>query len=120
MIYENGTTAVTAPKAEKPIKTKRTDTEKLSEYYEQKRKLLEQQNATRQKGKDIENKLVKTNSKIQEYENKALFKICKEMNITTKDIISFLQKIPKGTTLEDIEKQLFINTFISDDNGGRI
>ena len=117
MINENLTTAPATKTSSKP---KRSDTEKLSEYYEQKRKLLEQQNATRQKGKDIENKLVKTNSKIQEYENKALFKICKEMNITTSDIISFLQKIPKGTTLEDIEKQLFINSFISDDNGGRI
>ena len=117
MINENLTTAPATNTSSKPT---RSDTEKLSEYYEQKRKLLEQQNAARQKGKDIENKLVKTNSKIQEYENKALFKICKEMNITTSDIISFLQKIPKGTTLEDIEKQLFINSFISDDNGGRI
>jgi len=105
MINENLTTA---PETKTSPKPKRTDTEKLSEYYEQKRKLLEQQNAARQKGKDIENRLAKTNSKIQEYENKALFKICKEMNITTSDIIAFLQKIPKGTTLADIEKRAFI------------
>ena len=45
-------------------------------------KLLEQQTVTRQKSKDIDNRISKLNGKIQEYENKALYKICKELNIS--------------------------------------
>lgn len=99
-------TAVTTPEAKK--QTKRTDAEKLAEWYAKKDKLLEQQTATRKRGKDIDNQLVKANGKIQEYENKELFKICKDMNITTKDIIVFLKKIPKGITLDEIAKRAFL------------
>lgn len=102
MLEENITNAVTALETKKTTKPKRTDEEKLSDCYVQMSKLLEQQTATRQKSKNIENRLAKINSKIQEYENKALYKICKELNISVKDIIEFLDKIPKGTTFDEI------------------
>lgn len=102
MIEENITNAITATGAKKPTKPNRTDEEKLSDCYVQMSKLLEQQTATRQKSKNIENRLAKINSKIQEYESKALFRICKELNISVKDIIEFLDKIPKGTTFDEI------------------
>ena len=102
MLEENITNAVTALETKKTTKPKRTDEEKLSDCYVQMSKLLEQQTATRQKGKDIDNRISKLNSKIQEYENKALYKICKELNISVKDIIEFLDKIPKGTTFDEI------------------
>ena len=102
MIEENITNAITATGAKKPTKPNRTDEEKLSDCYVQMSKLLEQQTATRQKGKDIDNRISKLNSKIQEYENKALYKICKELNISVKDIIEFLDKIPKGTPFDEI------------------
>ena len=102
MIEENITNAITATGAKKSTKAKRTDDEKLSECYAQMNKLLEQQTATRQKGKDIDNRISKLNSKIQEYENKALYKICKELNISVKDIIEFLERIPKGTFFDEI------------------
>ncbi len=95
------------PTAKKPTKPKRTDSEKLAEWYARKDKLLEQQTAARKRGKEIDNQLVKANSKIQEYENKELYKICKDMNITTKDIIVFLKKLPKGTTLDEIANRAF-------------
>lgn len=101
------TTAVTTPEAKKPTKPKRTDAEKLADCYEQRDKLIEQQNNVKKKGKVIETRLSNLDDKIQEYENKELFKICKEMNITTKDIIAFLQKIPKGTTLDEIANRAF-------------
>ena len=96
------TTAVTAPEMKQPTKPKRTDEGKLSDCYVQMSKLLEQQTATRQKGKDIDNRISKLNSKIQEYENKALYKICKELNISVKDIIAFLERIPKGTSFDEV------------------
>ena len=67
MNVENTLTAAftTAPK--KLTKPKRTDEEKLSDCYVQMSKLLEQQTATKQKGKDIDNRISKLNSKIQEY-----------------------------------------------------
>ncbi len=95
------------PATEKPTKPKRTDDEKLAEWYAKKDKLLEQQTAARKRGKEIDSQLVKANSKIQEYENKELYKICKDMNITTKDIITFLKKLPKGTTLDEITNRAF-------------
>ncbi len=95
------------PTTEKPTKPKRTDDEKLAEWCAKKDKLLEQQTAARKRGREIDSQLVKANSKIQEYENKELYKICKDMNITTKDIIAFLKKIPKGTTLDEIAKRAF-------------
>ena len=54
MIEENITNAITATGAKKPTKPNRTDEEKLSDCYVQMSKLLEQQTATRQKGKDID------------------------------------------------------------------
>ncbi len=95
------------PTTEKQIKPKRTDDEKLAEWYAKKDKLIEQQTAARKRGKEIDSQLVKANSKIQEYENKELYKICKDMNITTKDIIAFLKKIPKGTTLDELANRAF-------------
>ncbi len=95
------------PTTEKQTKPKRSNAKKLAEYYEQRDKLIEQQNAVKKKGKTIETRLSKLGGKIQEYENKELYKICKDMNITTRDIITFLKKIPKGTTLDEIAKRAF-------------
>lgn len=95
-------TVVTTPEAKKPFKPKRSDEEKRAELYARKNKLLEQHTAVKKKSKDIEEQLAKANSKIQEYENKALYKICKELNISVKDIITFLERIPKGTSFDEI------------------
>ena len=116
MLEENITNAVTALETKKTTKPKRTDEEKLSDCYVQMSKLLEQQTATRQKGKDIDNRISKLNSKIQEYENKALYKICKELNISVKDIITCLERIPKGKTFDEIANRVFQDT--SNNNGG--
>ena len=101
MNVENTSTAVFTTTPEKPTKPKRTDEEKLPDCYVQMSKLLEQQTVTRQKSKDIDSRIYKLNSKIQEYENKALYKICKKLNITTKDLIEFLDKIPKDTSFDE-------------------
>lgn len=107
----NNTIITAEISSEEKKSVKRTDAEKLAELYAKKNKLIEQQITAKRKSKNIDSQLTKTNGKIQEYENKALYKICNEMNITVKDIISFLEKIPKGTTLDDIEKRAFHQQF---------
>lgn len=96
------TNAVTTTKAKRASKPKRTDEGKLSDCYVQISKLLEQQTATRHKGKELENRLAKINSKIQEDENKALYRICNELNISVKDIIAFPERIPKDSSFDEI------------------
>ena len=98
MIDENAN-ATNVKKSDKP---KRTESEKRAELYARKEKLLEQHTAVKKRSKDIEEQLAKANIKIQEYENKALYKLCKDMNISVKDVIAFLESIPKGTTLDEI------------------
>ena len=60
----------------KPIKPKRTDTEKLRECYEKRNKLQEQKTAHRNKGQTIDKSISDNNAKIAE-----LLKICREKMI---------------------------------------
>ena len=57
----------------KPPKSKRTDTDRLKECYDQQKKLLEQQNAARKKSKDIEKRISDNNAKIAELEKQGTF-----------------------------------------------
>ena len=86
----------------KPPKPKRSDTDKLKECYDQQNKLLEQQTAARKKSKDIEKRISDNNSKIAELENKELFKICREKQISTQELIRFLKKLPDDVSLENL------------------
>ena len=86
----------------KPPKPKRSDTDRLKECYDQKKKLLEQQTAARKKSKDIEKRISDNNAKIMELENKELFKICREKKISTQELITFLRRTPNDVSLENL------------------
>ena len=86
----------------KPPKPKRSDKDRLKERYDQQKKLLEQQTAARKKSKDIEKRISDNNAKIAELENKELFKICREKQISTQELIKFLKKMPEDVFLENL------------------
>ena len=86
----------------KPPKPKRSDKDRLKECYDQQKKLLEQQNAARKKSKEIEKRISDNNAKIAELENKELFKICREKQISTQELIAFLKKIPEDVSLKNL------------------
>ena len=92
--------------AEKIIKPKRTDAEKLRECYEKLNKLQEQKTALRNKGQAIDKSISDNNAKIAELENKELFKICREKKISAQEIIAFLNEIPNSNALEILKNRL--------------
>ena len=92
--------------AEKIIKPKRTDAEKLQECYEKREKLQEQKTANKNKGQAIDKSISDNNAKIAELESKELFKICREKKILTQDLIAFLNEIPNNNALEILKNRL--------------
>lgn len=92
------TTSATAPETKKP---KRSNYEKLAECYAKRDKTAEQQNAKINESKKLGERLSKYNSTIQQLENREIVRLCKKLNITTKDLIEFLYKIPKGTSFDE-------------------
>lgn len=92
--------------AEKIIKPKRTDAEKLRECYEKRSKLQEQKTAHRNKGQAIDKSISDNNAKIAELENKELLKICREKKISTQELIAFLNEIPNSNALEILKNRL--------------
>lgn len=112
-MYEEKTITAAEPIPEKQTKfakPKRTDNEKLTEYYEQRARLLGQKNAVNKKGDEIKKRLSENNAKIAELENKELFKICKKKKISAQELIGFLKKMPDGVTLEDVANTAFGQT----------
>lgn len=97
------TTAAATPEAKKP---KRSTCEKLAECYAKRDKTAEQQNAKINESKMLGERLSKYNSTIQQLENREIVRLCKKLNITTKDLIEFLDKIPKGTTFDEIANRV--------------
>ncbi|WP_455527875.1 hypothetical protein [Huintestinicola sp.] len=110
------TNAVTATEAKRPSKPKRNDMEKLAECYAKRDKTAEQQNAKINESKKLGERLSKYNSTIQQLENREIVRLCKKLNITTKDLIEFLDKIPKGTSFDEIANRVFQDT--SNNSGG--
>ena len=92
--------------AEKIIKSKRTDAEKLRECYEKRNKLQEQKNAHRNKGQAIDKSISENNAKIAELESKELFKICREKKISAQELIAFLNEIPDNKALEILKNRI--------------
>lgn len=92
------TTAAATPEAKKP---KRSNYEKLAECYAKRDKTAEQQNAKINESKKLGERLSKYNSTIQQLENREIVRLCKKLNITTKDLIEFLDKIPKDTSFDE-------------------
>lgn len=92
--------------AEKIIKPKRTDTEKLRECYEKRERLQNQKTAHRNKGQAIDKSISENNAKIVELESKELFKICREKKISTQVLIAFLNEIPNSNALEILKNRL--------------
>lgn len=89
----NTTTSATVTEAKKP---KRSNYEKLAECYAKRDKTAEQQNA-----KINESKKLGEHSTIQQLENREIVRLCKKLNITTKNLIEFLDKIPKDTSFDE-------------------
>lgn len=110
---ETITTTLTAPEAKKP---KRSNYEKLAECYAKRDKTAEQQNAKINESKKLGERLSKYNSTIQQLENREIVRLCKKLNITTKDLIEFLDKIPKGTSFDEVANRVFQDT--SNNSGG--
>lgn len=106
------TTSATAPEAKKP---KRSNYEKLAECYAKRDKTAEQQDAKINESKKLGESLSKYNSTIQQLENREIVRLCKKLNITTKDLIEFLDKIPKGTSFDEVANRVFQDT---SNNGG--
>ena len=94
--------------AEKIIKSKRTDAEKLRECYEKRERLQNQKTAHRNKGQAIDKSISDNNAKIAELESKELLKICREKKISAQELIAFLNEIPNSNALE-IMKNWLIN-----------
>lgn len=92
--------------AEKIIKPKHTDAEKLRECYEKRNKLQEQKTAHRNKIQAIDKSISDNNAKIAELENKELLKICREKKILTQELIAFLNEIPDNKALEILKNRL--------------
>lgn len=92
------TTSATVTEAKKP---KRSNYEKLEECYAKRDKTAEQQNAKINESKKLGERLSKYNSTIQQLENREIVRLCKKLNITTKDLIEFLDKIPKDTSFDE-------------------
>ena len=92
--------------AEKIIKSKRTDAEKLRECYEKRNKLQEQKITHRNKVQAIDKSISENNVKIAELENKELLKICREKKISTQELIAFLNEIPNSNALEILKNRL--------------
>ena len=96
------TTEPAAEKQTKPAKPKRTDEEKLQEYYERRDRLREQKTAHKNKGQAIDKSIAENNAKIAELENKEILKTLKEKKISAQELINFLKKMPEGVTLENV------------------
>lgn len=92
--------------AEKIIKSKRTDAEKLRECYEKRSKLQEQKTAHRNKIQAIDKSISENNAKIAELESKELFKICRERKISVQELIAFLNEISNSNALETLKNQI--------------
>ena len=92
--------------AEKIIKSKRTDAEKLRECYEKRSKLQEQKTAHRNKIQAIDKSISDNNVKIAELESKELLKICREKKISAQELIAFLNEIPNSNALEILKNRL--------------
>ena len=92
--------------AEKIIKPKRTDAEKLQECYEKREKLQVQKTAHRNKGQAIDKSISENNAKIAELESKELLKICWEKKISVQELIAFLNEIPDNKALEILKNRL--------------
>lgn len=92
--------------AEKIIKPKRTDTEKLRECYEKRNKLQEQKTAHKNKGQAIDKSISENNAKIAELESKELLKICREKKISTQELIAFLNEIPNSNALKILKNRI--------------
>ena len=92
--------------AEKIIKSKRTDAEKLRECYEKRERLQNQKTAHRNKGQAIDKSISDNNAKIAELESKELFKICREKKISVQELIAFLNEIPNSNALEIFKNRL--------------
>ncbi len=92
--------------AEKIIKSKRTDAEKLRECYEKRSKLQEQKTAHRNKIQAIDKSISENNAKIAELESKELFKICRERKISVQELIAFLNEIPNSNAREILKNRL--------------
>lgn len=92
--------------AEKIIKSKRTDAEKLRECYEKRNKLQEQKTAHRNKIQAIDKSISDNNAKIAELESKELLKICREMKISAQELIAFLNEIPNSNALEILKNRI--------------
>ena len=110
MNEENVSTVNTADMQTKASKPKRTDSDKLRDFYEKRNKLIEQQTAMRKKSKDIEKSISENNAKIAELEYKELLKICKQKKITTQELIAFLKEIPENANLNDVANRAFHRT----------
>ncbi len=98
------TTSATVTEAKKP---KRSIYEKLEECYAKRDKTAEQQNAKINESKKLGERLSKYNSTIQQLENREIVRLCKKLNITTKDLIEFLDKIPKDTSFDEFANRVF-------------
>ena len=92
--------------AEKIIKPKRTDSEKLRECYEKRSKLQNQKITHRNKVQAIDKSISDNNAKIAELESKELFKICREKKISVQELIAFLNEIPNSNALEIFKNRL--------------
>ena len=110
MNEENVSIVTTADMQTKASKQKRTDSDKLRDFYEKRNKLTEQQTAMRKKSKDIEKSISENNAKIVELEYKELLKICKQKKITTQELIAFLKEIPENANLNDVANRAFHRT----------
>ena len=107
MNEENVSTVNTADMQTKASKPKRTDSDKLRDFYEKRNKLTEQHTAVRKKSKAINKGIAETNAKIAELEYKELIKICKQKKITTQELIAFLKEMPENTNLNDVVNRAF-------------
>ena len=107
MNEENVSTVNTADMQTKASKQKRTDSDKLRDFYEKRNKLTEQQTAMRKKSKGIDKGIAEINAKIAELEYKELLKICKQKKITTQELIAFLKEMPENTNLNDVVNRAF-------------
>lgn len=104
---EENITAVSAAETQtETAKPKRTDTEKLRECYEKRKRLQEQKTAHRNKGQAIDKSILDNNAKIAELESKELFKICREKKISAQELIAFLNEIPNSNALEILKNRL--------------
>ena len=106
MNEENITVISAAETQTKTSRPKRTDTEKLREYYEKRSKLQNQKIAHRNKVQAIDKSISDNNAKIAELESKELLKICREKKISAQELIAFLNEIPDNKALEILKNRL--------------